>query len=107
MQNNDYTVKVSKELESLIPGFLTNRKKDLDQLKEALKNKDFKTIQTIGHRMKGTCSSYGFTTFSTIGATLESAVKTQNEKEIEPSITQFELHLTNLKILYIDEPSMQ
>jgi len=53
MTQGAHTVKVSKDLEDLIPTYLANRKKELESLRQALEAADFEQIRQIGHRMRG------------------------------------------------------
>ena len=58
MTQDARTVKVSKDLEDLIPTYLTNRNKELDVLRQALAGGDFEQMRQIGHRMRGVGVSY-------------------------------------------------
>ena len=51
MSGDAYQVKVAKDLEDLIPTFLTNRRKELDALRAALAAADFEQLRQLGHRM--------------------------------------------------------
>ena len=60
MSADDYKVIVAKDLEDLIPVFMSNRHKELDSLRVALAAADFEQLRQLGHRMKGVGNSYGF-----------------------------------------------
>lgn len=60
-------VEIDESLKHLIPGFLENRRKDIEKIRLALGQAEFPTIQTLGHRMKGD----GGGTDSTASATSE------------------------------------
>lgn len=75
MNKPGITVTVDPDLEELIPGFLENRAKDLQSLRTALGGGDYKSIQSIGHSLKGVGGGYGFNGLSELGAKIESAVK--------------------------------
>ena len=62
-----YKVTVARDLEDLIPVFMSNRKKELDTLRVALAAADFEQLRQLGHRMKGVGNSYGFAHVSTLG----------------------------------------
>jgi HPt (histidine-containing phosphotransfer) domain-containing protein len=76
----------AEEIAELIPGYLTNRRKDLDLLREAVLNQDFEAIQSIGHKMKGSGGSYGLERISEIGSQLELSAKALNLPAIEQEI---------------------
>jgi HPt (histidine-containing phosphotransfer) domain-containing protein len=69
------TVNIDPDLEELIPGFLDNRSKDLQALRTALSASDFKTVQSLGHGLKGVGGGYGFDRISELGSKIETAVK--------------------------------
>ena len=66
MSQQPITVIVAKDLEDLIPTFMTNRTKELDTLRVALGAGDMEQLRQLGHRMKGVGNSYGFEHISVI-----------------------------------------
>lgn len=93
-------VEISRDLEDIVPTFLENRKKDLQTLHAAVASRDFATLQTLGHRMKGDGGGYGFEAISEIGGRLESAVKRQDLPTIEHCIAELEDFLTRVSVFY-------
>jgi HPt (histidine-containing phosphotransfer) domain-containing protein len=75
MSESRITVIVDPDLEELIPGFLGNRSKDLEALRAAISKSDFKSVQSVGHGLKGVGGGYGFDRLSELGAEIETAVK--------------------------------
>ena len=67
------TVTIDSNLADLIPGFLDNRRRDVDKLKALLATSNFADIRLIGHSMKGAGGGYGFDTITEIGAAIERA----------------------------------
>lgn len=51
--------------------YLENRRAELALLSAHLASENFAEIRRLGHNMKGTAASYGFTMLSAIGAELE------------------------------------
>ena len=92
-------VHVDEEIEDLIPGFLENRRKDVDALQEALTNGDHETIRTLGHAMKGTGGGYGFDTITDIGSSLENAAKQKNTEEIRKGINELADYLERVEVV--------
>jgi HPt (histidine-containing phosphotransfer) domain-containing protein len=70
---NALTVHIDPGLEEIVPGFLENRRRDVQTLETALQQNDLAMIRMIGHRMKGDGGGYGFDAISMIGAALEQA----------------------------------
>ncbi|MBD3294578.1 Hpt domain-containing protein [Candidatus Fermentibacteria bacterium] len=87
------------DLMELIPGYLENRQKDIDRLKEMLKKRQYREIERCGHSMKGSGAGYGFQGITTIGAFLERAGKSQSVSRIEEGIDRLEDYLENLEIV--------
>ena len=94
------TVTIDSDLEELIPGFLENRKKDLENLVKAAKIKDFKTIQSVGHSLKGVGGGYGFDRISEIGAVLEEAGKNSSLDSTNEQISQLKDYMSRLEIVF-------
>lgn len=76
------TVVIDPYLEDIVPGFLENRRGDVKKLTDAQQSRDLRTIQVLGHRMKGDGGGYGFDEISRIGAALEQAALRQDWKVI-------------------------
>jgi CheY-like chemotaxis protein len=51
-------------LQELIPQYLSDRKNDLVSIQRLLQERDFDRVRTLGHNMKGTGASYGFSEIS-------------------------------------------
>jgi HPt (histidine-containing phosphotransfer) domain-containing protein len=94
-------VRVDRDFESIVPGFLANRKKDIHSLHSALTDKDFRTIQLLGHRMKGDGGGYGFDRISEIGGLMELAAKRQDYAASEQHIRQLEDFLACVQVEYL------
>ena len=80
--------------------FLANRQKDLRTLRTALSEKDFETIRTLGHRMRGDGGGYGFNAISTIGGVMELAAGRRDEPAIQRQTAELEDFLTRVHIVY-------
>ena len=93
-------VQIDPDLKPLIPGFLENRHQDAVSILQALERKDFKTIQLLGHSMKGCGGGYGFMPISYIGADLEKAAKDFSIPRIESSTKELRDYLARIQIIY-------
>jgi HPt (histidine-containing phosphotransfer) domain-containing protein len=94
------TVRITRDFEDIVPGFLANRKKDIQTLRRALADKDFGTIKLLGHRMKGDGGGYGFDRITEIGGAMELAAARQDHAASEQHIEQLEQFLTLVHIEY-------
>lgn len=95
-----YNVKVARDLEDLIPVFLSNRRKELDNLRVALASADFEQLRQLGHRMKGVGVSYGFDHVSTLGKHIEDGARSGDRAGLEARITEYADYLSKVQIAY-------
>lgn len=93
-------VRVDADLRTLIPGYLEHRRKDVQTIRDAVTREDYKTIQTLGHRMKGEGSGYGFDAISEIGTVLEKAAKDGNGNEIRKTLLELTTFLDRVTVVY-------
>lgn len=100
MNQQPITVVVAKDLEDLIPTFMTNRTKELGTLRVALDAGDMAQLRQLGHRMKGVGNSYGFEQISILGKQFEDYAKIKNLAGLEALIAEYTDYLTRVKIVY-------
>lgn len=100
MSESRITVTVDEDLEELIPGFLENRKKDIQSLREALDAGDIARVQSIGHSLKGVGGGYGFDGLSELGANLEVSAKENNVSAIDSLINEMSSYMESIDIVY-------
>jgi HPt (histidine-containing phosphotransfer) domain-containing protein len=100
MNQQPITVVVAKDLEDLIPSFMSNRNKELSTLRTALGAGDMEQLRQLGHRMKGVGNSYGFEQISILGKRIEDEAKTQHLAGIEACISEYDSYLASVKIIY-------
>ena len=102
MSDNEgkYEVVVPQDLSDLIPVFLENRKKELQQLRVAVIQNDFEQLRQIGHRMKGVGVPYGFDRVSEIGKHIQDAGTDQDRQAAENHLAQYSDFLANLRVVY-------
>src|ERR671936_1880171 len=100
MGEEKYKVTVAKDLEDLIPVFLSNRNKELDTLRVALAAADFEQLRQVGHRMKGVGNSYGFAHVSTLGKHIEDGARSGDRTGLEARIREYADYLAKVEIVY-------
>ncbi|MGH7232278.1 MAG: Hpt domain-containing protein [Nitrospiraceae bacterium] len=99
-RNEKIRVRIDPDLADLIPGFLTNRRRDIEFLGQAMTRHDFDAIRTVGHKMRGDGGGYGFQEISEIGAALERAAKEENASEIQRQILELSSYLERIVVVY-------
>ena len=93
------TVHVEADFEPLVPKFMTNRKKEVAAMREALAQQDFETVRKVAHGMKGAGGSYGFDQVTAMAATIEQAAKTGTVAAIESELAQLGAYLELVRVV--------
>jgi len=93
-------VEIDPDLEELIPGYLQNRMKDVHEIQTLLNNANFKSIQRMGHTMKGSGGGYGFDFISAIGLALEDGAKEKDANKIQNSVKGLCDFLERVEVVY-------
>ncbi|MGQ0665560.1 MAG: Hpt domain-containing protein [Nitrospiraceae bacterium] len=96
-----FTVRIDRDLEEIVPIFLSNRQKDLQSIRRSLGQQDFQTIQMLSHRMKGDGGGYGFDRITEIGGVMELAASRRDHAALEQHTAELEDFLTRVTVLYI------
>jgi HPt (histidine-containing phosphotransfer) domain-containing protein len=95
------SVDVDIEVESIVPEFLENRKKDCLLISSLLESGAFSEIRTLGHRMKGAGGSYGFDDISELGETIEDAALAGDKQTISKAVQQLTQYLERVVVVYV------
>ncbi len=94
------TVRVDSELQEIMPDFLDGLREDLDSIRKALNNNDFRTIREMGHRLKGVGGTCGFDMITEIGGELEKSAKGMHPDEIRHTLELFASYLEQVEVVY-------
>lgn len=94
-------VEIDSEVQSIVPEFLENRKKDCLLIRSLLDENSFDEIRTLGHRMKGAGGSYGFDDISEIGEVIENSALAADKDAISSSLLQLSVYLERVVVEYI------
>jgi HPt (histidine-containing phosphotransfer) domain-containing protein len=100
MDDKSNLVTVPKDLEDLIPVFMSNRKKELDALRVAFAAADFEQLRQLGHRMRGVGNSYGFAQVSDFGKHVEDGARSGDRALLESTIARYNEFLSMVQITY-------
>jgi len=93
-------VRVDAGLAPLVPGFLENRRTDLESIASALARADYDDVRIVGHNMKGSGAGYGFTRITELGASLEQAAGRCEPEEIRARAAELGRYLDGLHVKY-------
>lgn len=73
--------------------YLERRVNDLDACFESLKKKNFLSLERVGHRLKGSATTFGHPELSSIGEKLERSAVMEDEPQVEAVLKEFKLWL--------------
>lgn len=99
-ENQKPIARVETDLESLIPAFLNNRKKDIIDLRAAVKAQDFANLERIGHILKGVSASYGFDKLGEYGASLETNARTKSIDECAKNVELMDIYMKDVIVVF-------
>ena len=97
---NRITLHIDQGLEEIVPGFLENRRRDIQTIETALQENNLAPIQVIGHRMKGDGGGYGFDAISMMGAALEQAAAREDRDAIRRHTAELTDFLARVTVVY-------
>jgi HPt (histidine-containing phosphotransfer) domain-containing protein len=97
---NAISVHIDQDLEGIVPGFLENRRRDVQILENALQENNLAEIRTIGHRMKGDGGGYGFEAISQMGDALEQAAAREDREAIRRQTAELDDFLARVTVVY-------
>jgi HPt (histidine-containing phosphotransfer) domain-containing protein len=99
--SKNYTVSVPKDLEDLVPTFLSNRAKEIESLRGALAKGDMTQLKALGHRMKGVGVSYGFDRVSELGKQIEDHAAAGNNAALEACLADYADFMAKVQVTYV------
>jgi len=93
-------VHIDPDLEEIVPGFLENRRRDVQTLETALQQNNLAQIHIIGHRMKGDGGGYGFDAITMMGDALEQAAAGEDRDAIRRHTAELIDFLARVTVVY-------
>jgi HPt (histidine-containing phosphotransfer) domain-containing protein len=95
-----HTVILGRHFEELIPGFIENRRRELEELRGALEAGRYGELGELGHRMRGIGATYGFDRVSVLGAEIEDRAAAADREGLAARIAEYADYLAHLKVVY-------
>ncbi|MFP4081840.1 MAG: Hpt domain-containing protein [Candidatus Aminicenantes bacterium] len=89
-------VTVDESIKDLIPGYLKNREKDVENMNDALNMSDFSKIESLAHKIKGSSESYGFKEIGQIGQQIEKSARENDHAKIRQLLKKMKTYLNNI-----------
>ena len=86
----------------MIPAFLDKKRTELDELRLHLENGEFERIRQLGHKLKGTCNMYGFSSLSDAFLAVETAAVEKDAVTIKEQLAIAADFMDHMVIRYIE-----
>ncbi|CCH49774.1 Hpt domain-containing protein [Pseudodesulfovibrio piezophilus] len=95
-----FQVMIDADLQPILPRYFEIRWEELRQMEEAAGKGDGEMLRTLGHRLKGTGSSYGFRRLTELGAAIEDAGQAVDIKGAAGLIAEVRQYLEHVDIIF-------
>lgn len=98
-----HTVYVDPDLEPIMGRYLELRQEEQLRMEQALADGDGETIRLLGHKMKGTGTSYGFVRLTELGTAIETAGREGDLSTAARLIAEACSYMENVEIVFSEE----
>jgi HPt (histidine-containing phosphotransfer) domain-containing protein len=86
-----------ERLRAIVPAYLEGRRRDMLAVLAALDKGDYEQIRTVGHKMRGSGTGYGFPEITAIGQRLELAAESRDAAKARNYIADLSEYLDVLE----------
>jgi HPt (histidine-containing phosphotransfer) domain-containing protein len=84
--NESFTIAIPSDIIDLAERFLTNRRGQTQQWRQVSSRGDVEVLRRLGHELKGTAGSFGFTELARLAERLEEAAVCQDVAEARDTV---------------------
>lgn len=98
----DNDIRVDQDLQPLIAGFMDRRFAEIPQMEQLYSENNFEEFKKLGHKLKGSCLNYGFSSLGQLAAQMETAASNQDLNQLRKIIDTIKSHIENVNITFID-----
>ncbi len=97
--NERIRLSVEPGLKELVPGYLANRRKDLEAIGRALNSGNLEAIRVVGHNIRCFSRVYGFEQLTALGEELQQAAVEQSTLRIAHAQNQLADYLSRIEVV--------
>lgn len=91
-------IKVDADIAELVPLYLRNRRAEAVRAAALLEAADFRSLQAIGHGLKGSGGGYGLDFISELGGRLENSAKECDKSAVAAQLAELKDFLDTVRI---------
>ena len=95
---------VEPGLRELVPGFLANRRKDLEVIGRALTSGNLEAIRVVGHNIRCFSRVYGFEELTALGEEIQQAAADASTLRIAHAQAQLASYLSRIDFPEMNKP---
>jgi len=95
-----FRVTVDADLEPIMGRYFEIQMRELTAMEQAIASGDGETTRQLGHKLKGTGTSYGFARLTELGAAIEIAGKADELDQAKELVFQVRSYLENVDIIF-------
>ncbi|MBM4257023.1 MAG: response regulator [Deltaproteobacteria bacterium] len=93
-------VSISQKIRTIIPQYLQDQRGIATSILVALEQRDYETIEELGHKMRGSGGSFGFDMLTNIGQNLEEAARKKNQEAVRHWHYELSRYLDRVQVVY-------
>lgn len=95
-----FQVTVDADLEPIMGRYFEIQVRELAAMEQAIALGDGETTRQLGHKLKGTGTSYGFARLTELGAAIEVAGQSGELEQAKKLVFQVRSYLENVDVVY-------
>lgn len=92
---------IDPDLKGLLERFFELSQGDLQQMRDAVEERDFDTLVRLGHTARGTGHGYGFTGMGQIGTAIEEAALGRDMESASAQVELMRRYLETVRVEFI------
>ena len=96
-------IKVPKMFEELLPNFLEDRIKLVNEMQELIKKNDYNEIKSLAHQIAGSAGSFGFHKTTDLASQIESCIDQKQLDELATMITELKSSLVDVTTEIVED----
>jgi len=96
--SSQFEAHVPPELADLVPEFLRNRQRQLEDLRRAVQAKDLDQLRDLANSMIGVGKPYGFPEISSLGKRIDSSARERDVATAADLIELYGYYLANVRV---------